>query len=142
MGLLTDYFIAPDDAAAAGVVSQGPASTFPTVEGNGIEPTVHLGTLEEILTGRSFDDILADDSDPIAHEDDYNMLVLPVSTHLLDALQVSSSDSLADAAVRWSQTDELAGSDPKPLAEFLAALAELARTARSTGSSVYCWVCV
>ena len=37
MGILTDYFIAPDDAAAAGALAQGPASAFRTVEGNGLE---------------------------------------------------------------------------------------------------------
>lgn len=142
MGLLTDYFIAPDDAAAAGAVSRGPSALFPTVEGNGLEPTVHLGTLEEILTGRTFEEVLDDARDPVAHQDDYSVLVVPVSVLLLDALLGSSPEALSVAATSWSQTEELAGSDPEPLAAFLADLAELTRKARSTNSGIYCWVCV
>lgn len=144
MGILTDYFIAPDDAAAAGALAQGPASAFQTVEGNGLEPTVHLGTLEEILTGRSFEEILddTDDADPIAQEDDYSRFVQPVSTSLLAALTAASREELATAATAWSLTEELVGADPEPLLAFLTDLTELAKTATDTNAAIYCWMCV
>ena len=141
MGILTDYFIAPDAAAAAGALLQGPASTFTTLEGNGIEPTVHLWTLEEILTGRSFEEILDDESDPIAEDDD-GSLVLPVSELLLDVLIDAPAERIQTAAEAWSTSEELAGADPEALVAFLDGLAELARAARAAHSTIYCWVCV
>ena len=144
MGILTDYFIATDDAAAAGALAQGPTSAFRTVEGNGLEPTVHLGTLEEILTGRSFEEILdeIDDAGPVAQEDDFSSFVQPISQSLLEALKAASRDDLLSAATAWSLTEELTGADPESLLAFLTDLVELARTAEATNCAVYCWVCL
>ncbi|GAA3757932.1 hypothetical protein [Micromonospora maritima] len=61
MGILCDYFSAPDDEAAAAVadVPGGPGSApdpgLEVVELKGIQPTVQLGTLEALLTGRDYD---------------------------------------------------------------------------------------
>src|SRR6266702_3440886 len=76
MGLLCDYFTAASDAQAEETIDWigGPAdppqssgdlrgsqvAVRPTVSLKGIEPTTWMGKLEEILTGRSFDDILHD----------------------------------------------------------------------------------
>lgn len=58
MGLISEYFVASTDAAAALIdVDSIPSHA---VHGGGIEPVVHLGTLEELLTGRTFDEILED----------------------------------------------------------------------------------
>lgn len=95
MGVLVDYFVAPTDEAAAVTidwtggpsappkppptgrrglfgrrakdVSDEEAPGYRTVSGTGVDPVVQAGTLEELLTGRSFDDILsARPSQPVA----------------------------------------------------------------------------
>ena len=88
MGLLCDYFVASSDDDAAATIDWGggpgrpapapspprrglfrrhaePATTqaeptvlYPTVDGGGIEPLVQMGTLEALLTGRDYDDVM------------------------------------------------------------------------------------
>ncbi|VTR75793.1 hypothetical protein CHMI_00546 [Cellulomonas hominis] len=145
MGLINDYFAAPSDESAAEVVDHdgGPAS--PTVPGGRIDSIVVLGTVTALLTGRTFDEVLAagDRRDPVAMQHDGTELVLRVDDVVVDALTGADDDALAAAAVPWSRTEELAGvSDPEELADFLRELAGLARDARARGGALYCWVCV
>jgi hypothetical protein len=168
MGLICDYFAAPSDESAAEVVDRdgGPAgvaapagwphgaplpataaagSGFPTVAGGSIDPVVVLGTVTALLTGRTFDEVLAagDRRDPVAMQDDGAEVVLRVDDVVVDALTRADAATLAAVAVPWSRTDELAGiSDPQSLAEFLRDLAGLARGARERGEALYCWACV
>lgn len=168
MGLICDYFAAPSDESAAGVVDRdgGPAGApvpsgwspgvaapasaaggpgFPTVAGGYVDPVVVLGTVTALLTGRTFDEVLADRDrrDPVAMEDDGAQVVLRVDDVVVDALTRADAAALTAVAVPWSRTDELAGiSDPESLAEFLLDVAGLARGARERGEAVYCWVCV
>lgn len=168
MGLICDYFAAPSDESAAEVVHRdgGPAgvaapsgwtdgvpapaaeatgSGFPTVAGGSIDPVVVLGTLTALLTGRTFDEVLAAAArrDPVAMQDDGAEVVLRVDDVVVDALTRADAAALAAVAVPWSRTDELAGiSDPESLAEFLHDLAGLARGARERGGALYCWACV
>jgi hypothetical protein len=76
MGLLCDYFTAASDAQAEETIAWigGPANppqdrslvrgsqvaARPTVSLPRIESAMWMGKLEEVLTGRSFDDILRD----------------------------------------------------------------------------------
>lgn len=168
MGLICDYFAAPSDESAAGVVDRdgGPAgvpapsgwshgvpapaaaatgSALPTVAGGSIDPVVVLGTVTALLTGRTFDEVLAarDRRDPVAMQDDGAEVVLRVDDVVVDALTRADPAALTAASVPWSRTDELAGiSDPESLAEFLHDLAALARGARERGEALYCWACV
>lgn len=69
MGVLFDYFAAPDDAAAATVIDVigGPAdATFPTVALKGIDPVVQLGTLESLLTGVDYETVVGHVTAPVA----------------------------------------------------------------------------
>jgi hypothetical protein len=169
VGLINDYFTAPSDEAAAGVVDRdgGPAGVpaavstgwlhgtpasaaapgagFPTVVGGRIDPVVVLGTVTALLTGRTFSEVLAagDRRDPVALEDDGAQVVLRVDDVVVDALTGADDTTLTAVAVPWSQTDELAGAlDAETLAEFLRDLAGLARGARGRGEALYCWICV
>lgn len=135
MGLLTDYFVAASDEAAAAVDLDAPLPH--ALDGGGIDPLVELGSLEEILTGRTFDDILDDEWDPVA-EGDGDVVVVRISPHLERALVDVTDARLAEAAVPWSATEELEGSDPADLAAFAQRLAALARRARDEGGHVYC----
>jgi hypothetical protein len=50
---------------------------------------------------------------------------------------------VAAVAAPWSQSEEFyGGGDAELLAQFLSALAELARQAFATGGHLYCWVVV
>jgi hypothetical protein len=146
MGVVTDYFSASSDAAAASVIdrlggprepSTGPSAEppFDTVEAKNLDPVVMLGTLEALLTGRDYRDI-------VAGQDDYHLLVLTVTDEIQAALAAASDKRLAEVAVPWSRTEEMRGADPKELAELLGKLASLARRAAGRSERLYCWVSV
>ncbi|MGH3392297.1 MAG: hypothetical protein ACRDOO_25785 [Actinomadura sp.] len=146
MGNLYDYFAAPDDAAAASTFDLlgGPAAGgFDTVAVKGIDPVVQMGTLEELLTGRSYDEIAEDPrqgadvregSDETAHG------VLTLTGSLAAALADADRQRLAEVAEPWAETEEFWGdADPEILTGVLCELAELARRARDRGHGLYCW---
>jgi hypothetical protein len=147
MGLLCDYFLASSDEIAAAVVESGPGRVVPplaVVDGCGVEPTVQLGTLEELLTGRSYDEIAAREDEPlVAVLDDGERVVERLPDELVTALAAASDERLAEVAVPWSQTEEFWGqSSPDALTGLLCELAALARSATDGGQRLYCWVCV
>jgi hypothetical protein len=160
MGVLFDYFVAPDDETAAavidwqggpalGVPKQGlfgkPIAGMPTVEDTGIEPTVTLGMLQELLTGKTFDEQLADPtSRPIlANRDGGERLVLRIGNDLVVPLAQAPVERLSELAQPWSEIEEFWGqADPNDLASFLTGLRELALRAHSSDQGLYCWVCV
>jgi hypothetical protein len=174
MGVLYDYFVAPSDAEAAATIDRpgGPGQPFQapetsrrrlfgrranatattsestpyaTVADTGIDPVVQAGTLEELLTGRPYEQIEQDSrsGQALAVRDGGECLVLTLTDGLIDALAQSNPEQLAAAAVPWSQTEEFWGAgDPDELTQLLHQLSDLARQARSRGESVYCWVSV
>jgi hypothetical protein len=142
MGLLIDYFAAPSDDDAVTVLEAGPGKRFPSLAGNGIEPVVALGKLEELLTGKTFDQQIADPASRplIASGDDWSPVVIKLDDGFVRAL--AGADGLDGLAVPWSQTEELGGmADPMLLADFLRQFQDLARTASGKGCAVYCWIC-
>ncbi|MFB6724966.1 hypothetical protein ACFCV3_32615 [Kribbella sp. NPDC056345] len=143
MGVLFDYFAAKSDAEAAAVIDRvvGPDSLLL----KGIDPVVQLGTLEELLTNRPYDEV-ADDprsGHVVAVRDHGARLVSTLTDSLATALAQASREDLERVAVPWSQTEEFWGSaDPEILADVLTDLADLARRAEANGERLYCWVCV
>ena len=173
MGLLCEYFVAPSDEDAAATIDHvgGPGrlaalgvpqgrgglfrrpgrpgtraestETHPTVNGCGVEPIVQMGTLEVLLTGRSFDDVLDALAEPVAVRDGGERLVARLSDRLASALAIASDGDLTRVAEPWSQTEEFWGEgDPVVLAVLLRDLAGLARLARDRRQAMYCWLCV
>jgi hypothetical protein len=146
MGVLFDYFAAPDDDTAATVIDVigGPAeASFPTVALKGVDPFVQLGTLESLLTGVDYDTIIGHVPDPVAMGDGGERLVTAVSGGLSAALSTADDARLREVAEPWSRTEEFGGhADPSDLATALTGLAELARTATTRGDRLYCWVCL
>jgi len=173
MGLLCDYFAAPSDASAAATIDRdgGPGSlpappppqrrsvlfrrrlvsdddpgsveVYPTVELSGIDPVVQMGTLEALLTGRTYDDVVeAQSADPvIAVRNEGERLVVKLSDGLAVALASASDDDLVRVADPWSKTEEFwGGGDPVMLAAVLREMAGLARAAVSRNHSLYCWL--
>ncbi|MCX2954198.1 hypothetical protein [Lentzea sp. NEAU-D7] len=142
MGMIYDYFAAPSDEVAAAVIDDGPTGLFRTVEAKWFDPLVVMGTLEELLTGRPYTEVLADPrwGHDVARESDGGPLVLSVTDGLRDGL-AGMDEPIAVAAV-WSRTEELDGYDPADLACVLDELKDLAAEAVRSGERLYCWVCV
>jgi hypothetical protein len=145
MALLCDYFAAADDDAAATVLDleAGPTSApgYTTVSLPGIEPMVTMLTLEELLTGRSEDDVTENprQGDVIADGPDGSMVVA-ITADLQAGLVAADDEKLRQVAMDWAGTEELDGSDPDFLTDALVDLADLARTATERGAALYCWL--
>lgn len=126
-------------------VQLGPA--WPGFAARGYEPTVLLGTLEELLTGRPFDDVANDPrwgAAPAPESGEEDRGVVTVTDSLRDALAAASDERLAEVAAPWSRTEELRqdGWGDVPVAEHaesLRRLRDLARRASSAGSRLYCY---
>ena len=132
-------------AAPPATADMEPWIEYDTVAVKGIDPVVQLGTLEELLTGRSFDDVLADPrtGHAVATRDDGNLIVVTLNASLSSALANAEDATLERVAVPWSQTEEFwNAADPADLAEFLKDLAALARRANASSNHLYCWICV
>ncbi|MFD6067792.1 hypothetical protein [Amycolatopsis lurida] len=146
MGVLFDYFAAPDHDAAATTIDLdgGPAeASFPTVALKGLDPFVQLGTLESLLTGADYDTVIERDLAPVAMADDGARLVVALTEELSAALSDADEARLREVAEPWSRTEEFGGqADPADLVAVLTELAQLARTATTRGDRLYCWVCV
>jgi len=118
---------------------------FDTVPGKGIDPVVQLGTLEEQLTGRPCDEVVADprSGHDLAVRDGGERVVVTVTDSLRTALANANDAALERAAEPWSQTEEFWGAaDPAELTVFLKDFARLATRAQDAGQRLYCWVCV
>lgn len=140
MSALYDYFSAASDEAAAGVIDRaggpgGPAvapapvkrgwfgrtssppplqdmgPAFDTVSAGGIDPVVMMGTLEELLTGRPYDEVINDPRSGhiVAIRDEGQLLVVALTDALSQALAAASPQRLADVAVPWAATEEFGG---------------------------------
>lgn len=137
MGVIFDYFAAPSPDAAAATIewiggpsqppavgltkrrglfarranSDGPGAApvaYRTVRDAGVDPVVQAGTLEEILTGRSFEEILdAHGAVSVAERDGGQRLVSKISDGLIDALAAATPAALVAAAEPWAETEVL-----------------------------------
>ncbi len=157
---ITDYFTAPSDEVAAtaldglldlapdvdtgvpGLRIQAAASGTPVLEAKGIDPTVALGRLEAVLTGRTYDEIAAGPrrGSLVAAGEDGDILILTVADELRDALAGSDVAAVAAAARTWV-FDE-ASEPSETSAPFLTALAELATGAVARGDRIYCRIII
>lgn len=161
MGLLCDYFTAGSDAEAAatldwiggpskppakkGLFSRKSGEGHPTLPLKGLEPTMWMGKLEELLTGRTFDEILDDPSGKIvASRDGGERLVLPITENLQQALGDLPDERLEEIGLQWATADEYygTGGDPAVLGSALRDLRDLVRSGRLRSEKLYCWVCV
>src|SRR6476619_201932 len=162
MALLCDYFTAASasDAEATLDWTGGPSSPPPakgllrrgrsaashrTVSLPGMEPTMWMGRLEEVLTGQPFNETLADPSGKvIAIREGGERLIVPVTNNLQDALAALPDDAIGTAAAEWAEPDEYygTGTDSDVATGALRSLVGLVRTGRRDGEALYCWVCV
>lgn len=118
---------------------------LPVIDGRGIEPVVQMGTLESLLTGRSYDDVMASSpgGNVLANRDGGERLVVRLNDSLVKALAKAPAEQLWAAATPWSETEEFWGQgDPEALSAFVEELGDLARRANAGGGHLYCWVSV
>ena len=153
MGPIHDYFAASTDAEAAATITQdgGPGSAepgsgeriFDTVAVSGIDPIIQLGMLEELMTGRSFDDVMADPrtGNSVAMTQDGERMVLTLNDNLHAALARATANQLAAVTGPWSQAEVAGGTAGAPeLSAFLHDLAALAARSKKRDERLYCWV--
>jgi hypothetical protein len=112
------------------------------VMSSGIDPAVVLGRLEEIVTGRSADEVNADPRQSAviapAEEEIEGVVVVSVTDSLRDALASLDTAAVPEAARQWA-TSGVFWKDPGDAGtEFLLALSDLARRAAAAGDRLYC----
>ena len=147
MGVLFDYFRAPDASTAAAVLERlgGPrdpdAPLLDAVAGKGFEPEVMLRKLQSLLTGVPYEEL--SEAELVAAEGEDGPWIVQLSEELRDALADAQASRLPVVVERWVRTEEFW--DQATTAEVLPFLGEvtaLARRARQAGERLYCWICL
>ena len=102
-----------------------------------------MGKLEELLTGRSFDEILAEVR-VVATRDGGERLVVAMTESLQRALALLGDEEVGEIADKWASPDQLygTGGDPALLARALTGLRDLVRAGQARSEGLYCWVSV
>lgn len=121
--------------------ASAPARSFDLAQTTGLEPTVTMAILEEILTGIDSMTII-DESDltPAVEADTKEgPWVFRLRRELQRAL-AARVEPLDDVAAAWVRTDELEGTRPEDVLPFLVELQALARRANERDAELYCWV--
>jgi hypothetical protein len=169
MGVLCDYFRAPDASVAATVVDlpAGPIAPgddgrthFDGVDAKGVMPHVMLGQLVAIVRGVPYDDEILTtatvwpppDTAPASVEE-YEDLPEDSPWHTgpwVEELDDGTRDTLADIdadrvgeyAARWAEIEEFSFAGVPPgddLRPLVVELSSLAGRARDAGERLYCW---
>lgn len=141
MSVLSDYFSAPTDEAAARALTEVlHRSAHDVVEANGLAPNYHLLPVETFLTGRSASAVKEGPrhGKVLASIDDFAVVVVTVSDELTASLAAASSERIAEAAESWSLFEDFQGADTSGLAGFLTELSGLARRALARKERLYC----
>lgn len=149
MGIYLEYFAASSDEVAAAVLDTGPAGATPAVpmvDLKGVEPVAVMGSLESLLTGREYEEVVENPRHGYAVADhDDGVWVVALTQELRDALASSADDEVRIAVSALAMMPELVLGDAEDVAwvvEGLKELAALARTAKSRGDGLYCWMSV
>jgi hypothetical protein len=136
------YGMSPDEAARPRV--QIAESGTLVVQSKGVDPT-RLARLEEMLTGRAYDEVNADPRQaaliaPARQEDIDGCMVLSVTDTLRDALALLKPAAQSQVARQWASAEFDATAEDS-LTMFLAALTDLAKRAVVGDDRLYCYVC-
>ncbi|WP_436773130.1 hypothetical protein [Yinghuangia sp. YIM S09857] len=161
MGVLFDYYRAPDAAAALRALERdgGPKGrgapgqpVFDAMDAKGIDFAVMLvplvdavaGTVTDFTAPDSLDFVLvwpAGDAAAATPEDpsgDEGVLIAELGQRTRDALADADDTRLPEFAARWGRAAGLDGDLTGLAADFVA----LARRARDAGDRLYCWSAV
>ena len=146
MGLRIEYFAASDDIAAARLLDADDAADAidgsPRLTAGPIDPVVLLGSLEEFVVGRSFEEQLSDPDSRriVADQNGGARLIIRIDDALVAALGSLDRDRVPELAGQWASAEEF-GSDVNValLEEFIGQLSHLSAEAVTTGH-LYCLV--
>lgn len=144
MSIIIHFFAAPDDHAAASVTDTGPGRRFGTVQHGNFVPDLALMEWEVILTGGSFEGVLAGGGPRlVACPGQGSAAVIAFTAALTAALAAADEDRLAEAGEQWAQLRAGDGEefDPVMAGELLSEVATLASSAAGRGHQMYCWRC-
>src|SRR4051812_6794468 len=134
-----EFFVAPDDEAAATVVDGGPDKTFESVTFGNFDADMALLEWDSLLTGRSFDDVLLASVSGVITDEDDGALIVAASEELQEALSDADPAELDRVAQRWV-TERAAEGEDIDLETAGEILTEVARLAQPPDPRLYCWV--
>jgi hypothetical protein len=149
VGVLFDYFRAPDASTAAAVLERvgGPTTPDPdapaldAMAGKGFEPEVMLQTLQSLLTGVPYEEL--PEGELLAMEGEDGPWIVQLSMERRDALADAQPSRLPAVAEQWVRTEEFGGqATATEVLPFLGDVTALARRARQAGERLYCWMCL
>ncbi len=159
MGVVYDYYRAPDRAAAIEMAFHADglfaaAEKLPNAEAidfKGVDPAVGLAKLVGLLTAPSFIDLILGGI-PIDHvpdpilitPEDREFHVVELSAFTRDTLANASDASLTEAAPFWANIDEFiryTWNDADEVRPVMDELVAFARRARNSGQLLYCYMC-
>ncbi|MEW2380263.1 hypothetical protein AB0883_29735 [Micromonospora sp. NPDC047812] len=159
VGVLYDYFRASDDEAVAKlmtatdggpVVREGDSAVVDAVDGKGIDPRVVLGKVVSFALDAPWDAHLIGERliwpDGAGEDPEFEgPWVVVLSERARDALAEIPDDRMPGLADRWSHIEELShysDMQPEVMLSRLREFVGLARRARTSGESIYCWICL
>jgi hypothetical protein len=144
-GIFAGLFVAAPEAVEAWDLYGLTPSDWPALEFKRLDP-VKLGSLEAILTSRTYADIVAEERTQLVRNGGADgPWITAVRLALIDALAVLTPDGRAAAARAWADTDEFKvrpSDPPRPrdvgdLTALLAEMAELANRSLRDGQPLY-----
>lgn len=141
---LFDYFSAPDDEVALTALETGPETAgLPTVLAKRVDPYLQMGSLESLLTGASYEEVITRErfSEPLGSPEIEGKWLITLTDGLRDALTAATLERLAEITGAWARDEELEGKvDLADLASFLRTFAGAARSAHGQGHHLYCLI--
>lgn len=139
MSSIIEFFVAPDDTAAAGVAENGPGGSFESAAYGNFDVWSTLVEWESILSGRSLEEPIAGGGPHIVTGDG-SPVVLVTPRELTRALAGADDHTLSTTAERWAELREEDGEtiDDELAQELVREVAGLAVGAVRTGKSLYC----
>jgi hypothetical protein len=144
MSIIVEFFTAPDDTSAAGIVDRGPTGAFDSLSAGNFDASEAVIEWESIFTGQSFEALVSADEPRMVVDpgEEGGPLVFAASGALLEALADASPARLAEVGELWIQERAEDGEvfDPEMVGGIMGDLADLARTAAGRGHSLYCWM--
>jgi hypothetical protein len=140
MGVLSDLVAAPATDADRIAHSVKPAAEFGGIEIRGID-TVKFGTLNAILSGRSFEALLPE-YDPVVTVSDEGPWLFRLPTELVVRLASLAGGDERAVVSRWAATEEFAldGWSASDVARALDGIVVLARKCLDAGHSLFLWM--
>ncbi|MFE5209453.1 hypothetical protein [Streptomyces sp. NPDC056600] len=143
MSVIVDFFVAPDDPAAASALGGGPEPGPAAFSCGNLDPEEAVLHWEALLTGGRWDD-LADEGEPrtVAEARHGESWIFALSPCLVRALATAGPDRLRSAARDWARLSAEAGAalETEVAKEILREVAALATVVAEREGGLYCRV--